>query len=199
MPGTKRSPEERRQFEAIAFEHLDALYRTALRLTRNPQDAEDLVQDAFLKAFEHFHQFQQGTNFKAWIFRILTNTFINNYHKKMRSPSPVDFEKVAFSIENDPEVEEVQELVRRKDRLNDLFADEVVTAIESVPEEYRLAVLLCDVEEFSYREIAEILQVPIGTVMSRISRGRKILQKFLMEYARKSGYLRGRSDSPGPE
>ena len=189
-PGAERQP-----FENVAFEHMDSLYSTALRLTRNRQDSEDLVQDTYLKAYQYYHSFQPGTNFRAWIFRILMNTFINNYHKKARTPGTVDFAKVEYAIENDLTPEEAESILKNSGQFKSLFGDEIAQALEEMPADYRIAVLLCDIEEFSYREIADILDIPIGTVMSRISRGRKILQRNLLEYARRQGYLR-KKDPP---
>ena len=177
-------------FEEIAFEHIDSLYSTALRLTQSKQDSEDLVQDTYLKAFQFFSRFEPGTNFKAWIFKILMNTFINRYHKKLRTPKSVQFEKVEFSIEAEPEAEELQEFLKNKDNYKNIFNDEVVSAVEKMPSNYRIAVLLCDLESFSYKEISDMLDIPIGTVMSRISRGRQFLQKALLDYAKKEGFLR---------
>lgn len=180
----------RKPFENIAFEHLDSLYSTAFRLTQNKQDSEDLVQDTYLKAYQFFYRFEPGTNFKAWIFKILMNTFINSYHKKMRAPASVQFEKVEYSIESNSSSVEFQLVAKEYDRLKDAFADEVMEAIEKMPDNYRMAVLLCDIEEFSYKEISSILEIPIGTVMSRISRGRRFLQVSLIDYAKSEGYIK---------
>ena len=186
----RKNPEaERQKFEQIAFEHMDALFSTALRLTGNRQDSEDLVQDTYLKAYQYYHSFEPGTNFRAWIFRILMNNFINNYHKKTRTPPSVEFSKVEYAITDDLSVEEAESILKNSTQFRSMFDDEIVAAIEEMPEDYRIAVLLCDIEGFSYKEIADILDIPIGTVMSRISRGRKILQKFLLHYARREGYL----------
>ena len=181
---------DRKAFEEIAFEYLDALYGTALRLTKNKQDSEDLVQETYLKAFQYYGSFQPGTNFRAWIFRILMNTFINSYHKKVRTPRSIEFSKVEYAIQDDLSPEEAESIVQNSQQFRQIFDDEIVQAIEEMPEDYRIAVLLCDIENFSYKEIAEILDVPIGTVMSRISRGRKILQKLLLDYARREGFLK---------
>ncbi len=176
---------------------MDSLYSAALRMTRNPADAEDLVQETYLRAYRGFGGFQDGTNLKAWLYRILTNTFINTYRAKKRRP-------------DDTEMEEVEDLYlyRRlggleaaamgrsaEDELMDWLTDaEVKEAIESLPEAFRLAVLLADVEGFSYREIADILDIPIGTVMSRLHRGRKSLQRRLYDYA----VSRNLTDAPAP-
>ena len=178
-------------FAEDAMPFMDQLYSTALRMTRNPADAEDLVQETFLKGYRAYERFEAGTNLRAWLFRILTNTYINSYRKKQRRP-------------DETELDEVEELFlyRRlagrdggdfgrsaEDELFSHFTSDVVKdAIEELPEQYRMAVLLADVEGFAYKEIAEILDVPIGTVMSRIHRGRKKLEKQLYEYAREHGF-----------
>jgi RNA polymerase sigma-70 factor (ECF subfamily) len=185
----KLSSQDQALFEEIAFEYIDSLYSTALRLTRNRQDAEDLVQDACLKAYQFFHRFEQGTNFKAWIFRILMNTFINKYHKDMRAPPSVQFDKIEYAVDNALKNDDRKTILTDTNLFRSLFDDEIVQAIESLPEDYRVSVLLCDIENFSYKEISEILDIPIGTVMSRISRGRKMLQKSLLDYAKKEGYI----------
>ena len=176
-------------FEKLSAEYLDALFGTALRLTRNQQDAEDLVQDVYLKAYKYFFRFETGTNFKAWIFKILMNTFINSYHKNSRQPQSVEFEKVEYAVEKTLNDFETKSILTDENKFRDLFDDEIVTAIENMPYDYRVCVLLCDVENFTYEEIGTILNIPIGTVMSRIFRGRKILQKFLLDYAVREGYV----------
>jgi RNA polymerase sigma-70 factor (ECF subfamily) len=177
---------DRARFSELAMEHMPALYTAALRMTRSPADAEDLVQETFLKAYRSFDSFEEGTNLKAWLYRILTNTFINVYRAAKRRPEKADVE----------DVEDLY-LYRRlgelpgsglgrsaeEEVLEGITDDEVKAAIESLPENFRIAVLLADVEGFSYKEIAEITDVPIGTVMSRIHRGRRALQKALTEYA----------------
>lgn len=179
---------------AEALEHVDALYRTALRMTRNPADAEDLVQETYLKAHRFRDSFTPGTNLRAWLFRILTNSFINEYRKRSRQPETTDtgdmedyylFRRVKEAGEDlgiDPEA-----TVMRM-----FLDDEVRQALEELPEQYRIAVMLADVEGFSYREIAEITDTQMGTVMSRLHRGRRQLQQKLWEYARQRGYGDGR-------
>jgi RNA polymerase sigma-70 factor (ECF subfamily) len=177
------------EFEAEALRHLDALYRTALRMTRSEADAEDLVQETYIRAFRFRDQFTLGTNMKAWLFRILTNTFINTYRRKTAQPEVTDLEGIdefslyrrmaddrAASTSPDPEAE----------LLNSVVDTEVTDALEALPEKFRTTVLL-DVEGFSYKEIAEMLSIPIGTVMSRLHRGRKFLQKRLYDLARERG------------
>ena len=175
-------------FEASASEHLDALYRSALRLTRNTAEAEDLVQETFLRAYRFRHQFQPGTNFKAWLFKIMTNLFRSRYHKAWNRSVSLDetadfylYQHLAPTSEpdNDPAAQVL-------DRFG---VEEVKRAIEDLPEAYRAAVLLTDVEGFSYKETADILDVPVGTVMSRLHRGRQRLQRSLYEYAKESGIV----------
>jgi RNA polymerase sigma-70 factor (ECF subfamily) len=192
MPGASSAANERRrQFEEYAFPHMDALHNMALHLTRHPLDAEDLVQEAFLRAFRFFDKFEAGTNFKAWIFRILINTFINHYRKKARAPQQVDFEKVeGFYSRNDAERDDKFETAYDERHYLDLFGDEVNAALQKLSYEFRMAVMLCDIEGFSYKEIAAIMGVPIGTVMSRLSRARQQLQNHLGDYARRAGIVK---------
>lgn len=188
--------ERRRRFEESAFPHLDALHHTALRLTRHPFDAEDLVQETYLRAFRFFDKFEPGTNFKAWIFRILFNTFINQYRKKARAPQKVDFEKVA-EVYSRPEKERDDKFETAYDErlYRALFGDEVNAALQKLSYEFRMVVLLCDIEGFSYKEIAAITGTPIGTVMSRLSRARQQLQSYLGDYARRAGIVKPNDDS----
>ncbi|HUY86207.1 MAG TPA: sigma-70 family RNA polymerase sigma factor [Acidimicrobiales bacterium] len=179
-------------FTDQAMEFMPALYSAALRMTRNPSDAEDLVQETYLKAYRAFGGFEHGTNLKAWLYRILTNTYINIYRARQRHPDMIDVE----------DVEDLY-LYRRlnpkggssgrsaEDEALELFTDEEVkAAIESLPESFRIAVILADVEGFSYKEIADITDVPVGTVMSRIHRGRKALQKALAQFGVDRGLVK---------
>ncbi len=181
--------------------YMGALYAAALRMTRNPAEAEDLVQETYLRAFRGFGNFQEGTNLKAWLYRILTNTYINIYRAKKRRPEQTELD----------DIEDLY-LYRRlgglagatagrsaEDELMDLFSEaEVVNAVEALPEQFRMAVLLADVEGFAYKEIAEILDIPIGTVMSRLHRGRKALQKQLYDFASSRGLVTRPSPTPTP-
>ena len=179
-------------FADQAMEYMDQLYSTALRMTRNRADAEDLVQETYLKGYRGFSGFTEGTNLRAWLFRILTNTYINSYRKKQRRPSETDLEDVEdlYLYRRLGGAEQAALSRSAEEELMDHLTDgRIRDAIEALPEQYRLAVLLADVEGFAYKEIAEILDIPIGTVMSRIHRGRKQLQKQLMEFGERRGYV----------
>ncbi len=182
--------ELRRSFEEEAMPLLSGLYRAALRLTRNPADAEDLVQEAYLRAFRGFHQFEPGTNLKAWLYRILTNQFINTYRKKQREPLTVPDDDVEDWYLYNRLAREAPDSSAEAVVLEAMPDEDVRAALEALPEQYRAAVLLADVEGFSYKEIAEILEIPIGTVMSRLHRGRKALEKALWEKVRERGLVR---------
>lgn len=179
-----------KEFRDLAFGHMDSLYNTALRMTRNELDAEDLVQDVYVRAYRFFHKFKQDTNFKAWIFKILTNTYINQYRKKINQPRQVDLDKIKHTYA-DKRKDVHSTVVERFDavRYENLFDDEIREALQRLPEEFRIVVLLADIESFSYKEIAKIVGCPLGTVMSRLSRGRKHLQGYLKEYATKGGFI----------
>ena len=183
----RESAEERSaRFERDAMQYLDQLYSAAMRMTRNPTDAEDLVQETYAKAYAAFHQFKPGTNLKAWLYRILTNTYINSYRAKQRRPEESDLDDVEdlYLYRRIGGLEAARVGRSAEDELLDLFGEaEVKSAVEELPENFRMAVLLADVEGFSYKEIAEILDIPIGTVMSRLHRGRKALEKLLYDFA----------------
>jgi RNA polymerase sigma-70 factor, ECF subfamily len=185
----REAKQRREAFESLALEHFDALYNTAVRLTRNPSEAQDLVQETFLKAFRFYHRFEPGTNIKAWLFTILRNTYINVYRKAARQQQ-VDFDQVApfYADTADPLVWEDRSTV--EDMLRHLVQDDVKRALTALPDDYRMVVLLADLEDFAYKEIAEIVGCPVGTVMSRLFRGRRLLRKSLAEFAKKSGYVK---------
>jgi RNA polymerase sigma-70 factor (ECF subfamily) len=179
-------------FTEQAMDLMPSLYSAALRMTRNPADAEDLVQETYLKAYRGFGSFEQGTNLKAWLYRILTNTFINRYRAAKRRPDETDLDDVEdfYLYRRLGGLEEARAGRSAEDELMDLFSEaEVKAAVDALPEQFRMAVLLADVEGFSYKEIASILEIPIGTVMSRLHRGRKNLQKALFEFATSQGLL----------
>ncbi len=179
-------------FTEQAMDLMPSLYSAALRMTRNPADAEDLVQETYLKAYRGFGSFEQGTNLKAWLYRILTNTFINRYRAAKRRPDETDLDDVEdfYLYRRLGGLEEARAGRSAEDEMMDLFSEaEVQAAVEALPEQFRMAVLLADVEGFSYKEIASILDIPIGTVMSRLHRGRKNLQKALFEFATNQGLL----------
>jgi RNA polymerase sigma-70 factor (ECF subfamily) len=176
-------------FETEALSYIDALYRTALRMTRSEADAEDLVQETYIRALRFREQFTPGTNLKAWLFRILTNTFINTYRKRARAPETTELDDVdEFSLYRRMSEERAASSSPDPERefLDGIVSSEVKEALADLPEKFRATVLL-DVEGFSYKEIAEMLGVPIGTVMSRLHRGRKFLQRRLYELARERG------------
>jgi len=170
------------------------LFGTALRMTRNHEEAEDLVQETFLKGYRSYGSFQEGTNLKAWLYRILTNSFINRYRRRQRRPTETELGDIEDHYLYNRIGESGQIARSAEDEALDMFVDEdIKAALESLPEQFRLPVLLADVEGFSYKEIAEMVDAPIGTVMSRLHRGRKALQKALWEYAKERG-LRGAGD-----
>src|SRR5919198_4657384 len=178
------------RFEAEALPLLPGLYSSAFRLTRNAADAEDLVQETFLRAYRGFHQFQEGTNLKAWLYRILMNTFINSYRKKQREPRTISDDEVEDWYLYSRMADEGLEPSAETSVIESLPDEDVQEALQSLPEQFRAAVLLADVEGFSYKEIAEITGVPIGTVMSRLHRGRKALEKRLWDVVRERGLVR---------
>ncbi len=182
--------DKRRRFEEEALPHLDALYNTALRMTQNPSEAEDLVQETYLKAHRFWDRYTPGTNCKAWLYKILTNTRINQYVKRSRQPAQVNFDDVEPILHRSPAQGLDQATHGDMAVFADLLDDEVKQALEAVPDDFRIVLILAVIEGFAYKEIAEILEIPIGTVMSRLYRGRKLLQGSLRDYARRRGLVK---------
>src|SRR5574337_138350 len=188
----------RKEFEEIAMGYVDSLYNMAVRLVFNKEEAEDLVQETYLKAYRFFDTFQKGTNIKAWLFKILRNTFINKYRKAVNLPGEIFYEDVEsvnsnLSYKQESDSGELTDTLESKyNELGNLMEDDVKRAVDSLPVEYKEAILLSDVEELSYSDIAEITNVPIGTVKSRLNRGRKLLQKSLWAYAKDRGFIKRR-------
>jgi RNA polymerase sigma-70 factor (ECF subfamily) len=188
--GFRQNDTTRMEFEALTLEHLDPLYSAALRLTKNERDAEDLVQDTFLRAYRFFDKFERGTNIKAWLFKILTNTFINRYRRKVKERTVVEGAERETVHERFISRRATEYAANPEQYFFDrLLSDDVLKAIDELPIDFRMVVILADLQEFSYNEIAEIVGCPVGTVMSRLYRGRKLLQKKLKDFARGSGLV----------
>jgi RNA polymerase sigma-70 factor (ECF subfamily) len=175
-------------FEKEFMPHLDAMYNFALKLTADEDDAQDLVQDTCVKAFRFIGSFEPGTYAKAWLFRILKNNFINDYRKKSRGPSKVEFEWFEQSFAGDDDPEPAFQADLQAETVNEMLGDEITSAIQALPVDFRMIIILCDLEEFSYEEMAKILNIPIGTVRSRLHRARALLKETLASYALKKGY-----------
>ena len=176
------------EFEREAVPHMDLLYNYALRMTGNTADADDIVQETYLKAFRFWDKYEKGTNIKAWLFRIMKNSYINRYRKESKEPDTVDYDEVKNfynTIKDDST--DTDDLGERM--FGNLLSDEVAKALESLPVDFRTVVILCDIEGLTYEEIADFVEIPIGTVRSRLHRGRKMLRIKLFEYARKRGHV----------
>jgi len=179
---------KQRSFEQEALPHTDLLYNYALRMTNNPADADDLVQETYLKAYRFWETYEQGTNIRAWLFRILKNSYINRYRKEVREPDKVEYDdfKSLYAARSDGtgDGNDLQESM-----FGNLLDDEITGAIASLPDEFRTVVILCDIEALTYEEVAAFMECPLGTVRSRLHRGRKLLRSRLMEYARQRGLV----------
>jgi RNA polymerase sigma-70 factor (ECF subfamily) len=182
-------------FRSEELPFADALFGTALRLTRNRQDAEDLLQETYFRAFSHYHGFQEGTNLKAWLFRILKNGFINGYRQRNAGPREVDLEKGGSTFEGALEEVAPKAPTPEDELLAATLDGDVARALAALPEDFRLVVELVDLQDFSYREVAGILEIPLGTVMSRLYRGRRLLEEALLSYGRRRGYF-GADETP---
>ncbi|MBO6584996.1 MAG: sigma-70 family RNA polymerase sigma factor [Gracilimonas sp.] len=184
---TRDEKQKQKDFDEEIIPHMDALYNFALRLTTDPNDAEDLVQDTIVKAYRFFSSYEKGTNAKAWMFRILKNSFINNYRKTSKKPSQVDYDEVSSYYESiraeRTDTSDLESLMFRE-----MMDDDLSNALKRLPEDFRTVVLLCDVDGYTYEEIANMLDVPIGTIRSRLHRGRNLLKTELLEYAKTRGY-----------
>jgi RNA polymerase sigma factor (sigma-70 family) len=185
---TLTESQARNLFEKEFVPHMDAMYNFALRLTNDEDDAHDLVQDTCMRAFRFIGSFEPGTYAKAWLFRILKNNFINDYRKKSRGPSKVEFEWVEQSFAGDDDPEPAFQADLHAETVNEMLGDEITSAIQALPVDFRMIIILCDLEEFSYEEMAKILNIPIGTVRSRLHRARTMLKETLAVYAAKRGY-----------
>ena len=180
-------------FDSQVMPYLDSLYNTAYRMTRSAEDAEDLVQETYFKPYKYYDKFEEGTNFKAWLFKIMKNTFINNYRKKQQTPTLSDFADIEESFETQVSEDAARQIKNpEQELLENVLDEDVQQAIDKLPPDYRMVVLLADLEGFSYKEIADILEVPVGTVMSRLYRGRRLMEASMLEFAREHGYLRER-------
>ena len=184
----KHLQKKHKEFQAEAVPHMDTLYNFALRTTGNVDDAHDLLQETYMKAFRFWDKYEKGTNVRAWLFRIMKNSYINRYRKEIREPGMVDYDDVENFYDSIRD-ESTNTNDMQQQMYNGMLSDEVIQALQSLPEDFRTVVILSDIESLTYEEIAEFLNCPVGTVRSRLHRGRKMLQDMLKEYAQKIGVL----------
>jgi RNA polymerase sigma-70 factor, ECF subfamily len=186
--------EEDKRFEELAMPYLDGLYNAALRMTREQKDAEDLVQDTYMKAFRFFSSFEEGTNFKAWIYKILTNTYINRYKKKKREPQSISVEDTPdfYLYDKIINVEGPESTSPEQDFMQRFIPEDIIKAVDALPDDFRTTFMLSDMESFSYEEIARMMNCSLGTVKSRLFRARRMLQKALWDYASREGIAKGK-------
>jgi RNA polymerase sigma-70 factor (ECF subfamily) len=183
-----RNTEKQQEFEREALPHMNLLYNYGLRMTNNAADADDLVQETYLKAYRFWDKYEKGTNIRAWLFRILKNSYINRYRKESKEPDTVDYDDVK-NFYNSIRDESADPNDLQETLFGNLLDDDVANAIASLPDDFRTVVILCDIEGLTYEEIAEFVDCPLGTVRSRLHRGRKLLRAKLMEYAKSRGYV----------
>ena len=190
QPVVSRSTKKKHaEFEAEALPHMDVLYNFALRTTGNQDDAHDLLQETYLKAYRFWDKYEKGTNIRAWLFRIMKNSYINRYRKETKEPDKVDYEDIE-NFYNTIRAESTDPNDLQKQLYGNLLGDEVTKALQELPDDFRTVVILCDIEGLTYEEIAEFVECPIGTVRSRLHRGRKLLQAQLFEYAKQQGMIK---------
>jgi RNA polymerase sigma-70 factor (ECF subfamily) len=186
---SRSTKKKHREFEAEALPHMDVLYNFALRTTGNQDDAHDLLQETYLKAYRFWDKYEKGTNIRAWLFRIMKNSYINRYRKETKEPDKVDYEDIE-NFYNTIRAESTDPNDLQKQLYSNLLGDEVTKALQGLPDDFRTVVILCDIEGLTYEEIAEFVECPIGTVRSRLHRGRKLLQAELFEYAKRQGMIK---------
>ncbi|MDP2884274.1 MAG: sigma-70 family RNA polymerase sigma factor [Ignavibacteria bacterium] len=190
QPVVSRSTKKKHtEFEAEALPHMDVLYNFALRTTGNQDDAHDLLQETYLKAYRFWDKYEKGTNIRAWLFRIMKNSYINRYRKETKEPDKVDYDDIE-NFYNTIRAESTDPNDLQKQLYGNLLGDEVTKALQGLPDDFRTVVILCDIEGLTYEEIAEFVECPIGTVRSRLHRGRKLLQAELIEYAKQQGMIK---------
>jgi RNA polymerase sigma-70 factor (ECF subfamily) len=187
---SRNTKKKHTEFEAEALPHMDVLYNFALRTTGNEDDARDLLQETYLKAYRFWDKYEKGTNIRAWLFRIMKNSYINRYRKETKEPDKVDYEDIE-NFYNTIRAESTAPNDLQEQLYGNLLGDEVTKALQSLPDDFRTVVILCDIEGLTYEEIAEFVECPIGTVRSRLHRGRKLLQAKLFEYAKQQGMIKG--------